>query len=423
MKNSIEEKLKSLKELYDSDVINKEEFERMKTNILAESLGKQTHENKNDIAENNKAASDSSIQHELNRLKQMLDSGAVSQEEFEKMKSDVLRKSMAKDGVKSAMEPSASSKFFKRYKKLFIFILNIIVLAILGFWYFQPDVKTEGAKLAKKHCECQEQNNSEYITRLENFLLDFDSKEYKYAVDVEEDFDKLKTEYEKNTFKPEIFNCYSDYNLELKKNEVEFPRNTSKGKDFWFAYQSTITQNRNLETQRFKIKSLLDSIDNKRTSLSYSNPEEFQYRKNEIYNKMSSFYSDISNGNVDAYDYFAYRTERYYAHRNISPTDINGYFESSKDYEEPSFNIISETIDLKSKEKGNEVWVFAVEFKAYRPSKQKYQVSNVWYEVKFNSSNKITSYFEQKVENTKFFEPESYDWRSNENSDVEYNDY
>jgi hypothetical protein len=420
MKNSIEEQLRSLKELYDSGVINRDEFMRMKTKILAESLVQQTSENKNDSAETKKANADSSIQQELNRLKQMFDSGAVSQEEFKKMKSDVLRKSMVKDGVKSAMEPSASSKFFKRNKKLFIFILIAIVFLILGFWYFQPDVKTEGAKLAKKHCDCQEQNNLEYINRLENFLSDFDAKEYKYAVGVEKDFDKLKSEFKKNTFKPEILNCYSDYDLELEKNEVEFPRNTSKGKDFWFAYQSTITQNKNLETQRFKIKSLIDRIDNKRSSLSFSNPREFQDRKGEILNKMNSFYSDISNGNVDAYDYFAYRTERYYGHKNISPTDINRYFESSKDYEAPSFNIITETIVLKSKEKGNEVWVFAIEFKAYRPSKQKYQVSNIWYEVKFNSSNKITSYFEQKVENTKFFEPESYDWRSNGNSQAYY---
>ncbi len=424
MKNSIVDELKSLKEIYDSGGISQIEYELMKSKLLDESLESNDEKfTKLEDLNTNKVSDDNlTLQKQLEKLKEMHSSGAISQDEMDLMKAEIIRKSMAQDGVKSAMEPSAFSKFFRRNKKLLISLLIIVGLAFFSWWYFQPDVKIEGTNLANNYCECQEKSNLEYIKRLEEFLLDFDNRNYKYAVDVENDLDKLKSEFEKNTLKTEIYNCFSDYNVNYNKNEQEYLSNTGRGKDFWFTYQSTITQNRNLESQRAKIQTLTDSIEFKLSSLSYSNPEEFQNRKEFIISRMNNFYSDISYGNVDAYNYFAYRTERYYGHKNISPTNINNYFASSRDYESPSFKIITETLDLKSKEKGSEIWVFAVEFRAYRPSKQKYQVSNVLYEVKFNSSDKITSYRELKVENTKYFESE-YNESTNSYEEQEYNDW
>ncbi len=425
MKNSILEELKSLKEIYDSGGISQIEHEKLKSKLLDESLQSKVEKAKAQTNHKiNQAGTDNlSLQEQLENLKEMHSSGAISQQEMDLMKAEIIRKSMAKDGVKSAMEPSAFSKFFRRKKKLLISLMIIVVLAILSWLYFQPDVKVEGVNLANNYCECQEKSNLEYIKRLEEFIFDFDNKNYEYAVDVEKDLDKLKIEFEKNTLKPEVFNCFSDYNLIYGKNEQEFPRNTARGKDFWFAYQSTLTKNRNLESQKTKIQTLIDSIECKLSSLSYSNPEEFQNRKEFIISRMNDFYSDISYGNIDAYNYFAYRTECYYGHKNISPTDINNYFASSRDYESPSFKIISETLDLKLKEKGNETWVYFVEFRAFRPSKQKYQVSNVLYEVKFNSSDKITSYRELKVENTKFIDEPDYSESNEGNEDEEYNDW
>ena len=75
-----------------------------------------------------------SIEEQLRSLKELNDAGVIIQEEFKKMKWEVLRKSMVKDGIKSAMKPSISSGFFKQNKKLIIFIL-IGVSAIL-FIYF-----------------------------------------------------------------------------------------------------------------------------------------------------------------------------------------------------------------------------------------------------------------------------------------------
>jgi len=295
---------------------------------------------------------------ELKALKQMLEAGAITNEEFEKLKSDLLRKSMAKDGVKSAMEPSASSLFFKKYKWIFI---AIPILAI-GIYFFiqnsKPDPKAGGEALAVQYCDCQKQNNEEYLTKLNEIIAQFEESGFEYSSEVDEKLNQLANEYSINTLSPSITACYKNFNL----NE----------------------------------------------SIAYSDPNELKYRKNAVLNKMNGFYAAYSGGYLDAYNFFSYNVEKYLGKKNITPTDINLLVKSNTDWTEPSFRMASETVNLVNSSIDGETWEYATEFQCYRPTKEKYQISNIWYEVKFNKSGKITSYREKRVENTKYFTQEEY---------------
>jgi hypothetical protein len=345
---------------------------------------------------------------ELKALKQMLEAGAITNEEFEKLKSDLLRKSMAKDGVKSAMEPSASSLFFKKYKWIFI---AIPILAI-GIYFFiqnsKPDPKAGGEALAVQYCDCQKQNNEEYLTKLNEIIAQFEESGFEYSSEVDEKLNQLANEYSINTLSPSITACYKNFNLNNQEAERDFPKGSSEGKDFWFAYQAKVTGNEELISQIQKINDLQTAIYEKKESIAYSDPNELKYRKNAVLNKMNGFYAAYSGGYLDAYNFFSYNVEKYLGKKNITPTDINLLVKSNTDWTEPSFRMASETVNLVNSSIDGETWEYATEFQCYRPTKEKYQISNIWYEVKFNKSGKITSYREKRVENTKYFTQEEY---------------
>ena len=180
---------------------------------------------------------------ELKALKQMLEAGAITNEEFEKLKSDLLRKSMAKDGVKSAMEPSASSLFFKKYKWIFI----AIPILVIGIYFFiqnsKPDPEAGGEALAVQYCDCQKQNNEEYLTKLNEIIAQFEESGFEYSSEVDEKLNQLSNEYSVNTLSPSITACFKNFNLNNQEAERDFPKGSSEGKDFWFAYQAKVTGN------------------------------------------------------------------------------------------------------------------------------------------------------------------------------------
>ena len=134
---------------------------------------------------------------------------------------------------------------------------------------------------------------------------------------------------------------------------------------------------------------------------------------------MNNFYSAYSGGYADAYNFFAYNVEQYLSKKNITPTDINLILKQESDYTNPSFKLASETINLVNSMNEVETWEYAAEFQCFRPSMEKYQISNVWYEVKFNKSGKIISYREKKVDRTKYFTPEEFNSMNSNSEEYE----
>jgi hypothetical protein len=100
---------------------------------------------------------------QLKTLKELLESGAISKTEYDTMKSELLRESMASDGVKSAMAPSAFNKFLKKYKWFLIALPVILIGGFLLWNSMKEDPKVEAEKLAQEFCECQIQNNKEWL--------------------------------------------------------------------------------------------------------------------------------------------------------------------------------------------------------------------------------------------------------------------
>jgi hypothetical protein len=349
---------------------------------------------------------------QLKALKEMLESGAISKSEFDAMKADLLRKSMATDGIKSAMEPSASSKFFSKYKWV---IVAIPVLAIGGYFLMKslrPDPVTEAQKLADEYCECQNQNNTEYIRQLNDFITEFDSAQYEFSDDVESKLENMSNSYLANTLNVSISTCFKNFNVKLEEAKTNYKNTTTEGKDFWFAFQSKITQNIDLTAQTQQITELQTAAFGKKGNICYDDESALKSRQNSIFNKMNGFYSGMSGGYLDAFDYFSYNVERYLSRKNISPTDINLIIKDpDSDYQTPSWKISSETMSLVDCKDEIETWEFATEFMCYRPNREQWQISNVWYEVKLNNSDKITSYREKKVERTSYMDPEEYNER------------
>ena len=349
---------------------------------------------------------------ELKSLKEMLEQGAISKSEFEIMKTDLLKKSMAKDGVKSAQKPNSFIRFFKFFKWLIAAIIIIIISIIIIYNSIQKDPLEEANKLAKEYCNCQIQNNDEYISQINSFILDLDSSNIEYANDISTKLEDIQFKYISETINQNVSTCFRILNLKLERVESYFKKGSSDEKDFSIAYRTKIDQDINLASQNQEIYDLLNRANSLSENFCYENEDELEYRKQNIDEKMNSYYSSYSDGYIDAFDFFDYKVETYLTRKNISPTDINLIIKTpNSDYQNQKWKLAVETLKLINCIDNIETWEYASEFICYRPSKDQWQISNVIYEVKFNESDRIISYREKKVEKSQFFSTEEYSER------------
>ncbi len=358
---------------------------------------------------------------QLKVLKQMLEQGAISDSEFASMKADLLKKSMAKDGVKSAQKPNAFSLFFKKYKWLFlgIFIFNVVIIVALKS--MQKDPIEEANKLAVEYCNCQNQNNAEYISQLSSFIANNDSSKIEFANVFSEKLDELELAYMSDNINQNVESCFRLFEMKKEKVQADFKKGSSDFTDFEFAYNTRINEDSDLNTQKQEISDLLNLAYMLAGNVCYEDQEDLEYRKQNIGSKLSNFYTSISENYFDAFDYFSYNVERYITRKNLNPTDINLIIQKpDSDYQTPKWKVVDETLDLKSCTDNIEIWEYAAEFSCFRPSREQWQISNVRYEIKFNSSNKITSYRESKIEKTQYFTTEEMDAAAAEEDENNY---
>jgi hypothetical protein len=345
---------------------------------------------------------------QLKQLKEMLESGAISKTEYDNMKAELLRESMANDGVKSAQKPSGFSLFLSRNKWKLLGFIAVIGAALFAWYYFSADPVEEGKKMAESYCDCQKKKNEAYISRLSEFVEGFDGEGYKFAKDVQKELDKLNNEYDLSTITPEVSTCFKAFDLKNTAAETEWKSTTKKGKSFWAAFQTAIIQNTDLVTQEEEIAMLRDRIQSKLATMIFDNPEDYENRKAEISSMLNGYFANLESDYFDAYSYFAYSVEQYLTSKNITPTEINIIQKKESDYESKETRLIDETLELTGVEDERQIWKFSTEFKAYRTSMEKYQVCNIWYEIMLNKSGKIVSYKELRTENKKMLSAEEY---------------
>jgi hypothetical protein len=345
---------------------------------------------------------------EFKALKEMLESGAISKEEFDKLKSDLLRKSMANDGVRSAMEPSSGAIFFRKARWIILILLLSVIGAGVAWFYFKPDPKKLAEKYSADFCECEVQRNKEYITSLTGFLSGFDAAGYRVIGDVDLVVSELDSAYARKDQSLGISSCFDNLKAQQSKLESKFKKGTSSGDEFWSDCDIMSAANMELTEQYQTIKQLKASVDSKKASLKYASSDDLNARKQMVHDNLWNMYASMSSGYFDAYNYFGYNVERYYGKKDITPTDINVMMKSETDHTDFSHKLISETVRLDGNDKGREVWLYSTEYKAWRPSMEKWQISNVWYRVILNDQDKIESYTESKVENTKYFTAQEY---------------
>jgi hypothetical protein len=344
----------------------------------------------------------------LKRLKELLESGAISKTEYDNMKAELLRESMADDGVKSAQKPSAVSTFFSRNKWKFLALFVALGLAIYFWVYMSADPVQEGKKLAETYCDCQKKKNEAYISRLSEFISAFDGEEYQFAKDVKTEIEQMNNEYNESTLTPDVSTCFRGFELNRSEAETEWKSNTKKGKAFWSAFQTAIINNTEILTQEEQINMLRDRIDSKVATMIFDNPEEYENRKTEISAMLNGYFANLESDYFDAYAYFAYSVEQYLTSKNITPTEINIIQKRESDYTDKETRLIDETIELTGVDGDRQTWKFSTEFKAYRPSMEKYQVCNIWYEIILSKSGKIVSYKELNTENKRMMQTEEY---------------
>lgn len=352
---------------------------------------------------------------QLKKLKELFDSGAISQEEFDKMRNEFLRESMANDGVLAYQKKTGFALFLSRNKFLLSFIGLLLIGGIFLFFYLQPDLDLEAKKFSEKAIAFEQKNNEEYIRRLNDFILDYELKDYRTIGQVDKDFTQIQNEYNKHTLTADLAFQYRQYKEDEKKIKMEWSKNSKSGKSFWKKVDTYKLESIELSDQNNEIEKLESEINERKNKLKYGSSSDISNRKNEIYSKLNSFYSNKEEDYFDAYDYFSYHVEQYLLTKNTTPTEINLINKRVGDYTNKETRLIEETLQLKQIEKEYEYWTYSTEFKCFRPSMEKYQICNVWYEVKLNKKSKIVSYKEIRTENKRLMSAEEYNNLFNSN--------
>jgi hypothetical protein len=345
---------------------------------------------------------------QLKSLKELLESGAISKVEYDNMKAELLRDSMANDGVKSAQKPSGFSAFMGRHKWKFILLIAAIIGGFFAMRYFATDPKDQGKKLAESYCDCQKKKNEAYIARMTEFIETFETQEFQFAKDVEPLVTKMDNEYDKSTLTPDVSNCFKAYELKNKSAKQEWKNGSSDGKLFWSSFETTIINNTELVTQEEEITLLKERIQSKMAAMIFDNPQQYEMRKYQVSSILNGYFGNLESTYFDAYQYFAYTVEQYLKSKNITPTEINIIQKKESDYTSKETKLIDETLELTGVQDDRQTWKFSTEFKAYRTSMEKYQVCNIWYEIILNKSGKIVSYKEIRTENKRMLTPEEY---------------
>jgi tetratricopeptide (TPR) repeat protein len=111
-----------------------------------------------------------------------------------------------------------------------------------------------------------------------------------------------------------------------------------------------------------------------------------------------SYFEAFNNQNFDAINYFSDYVSQYINKKNTNPDEINNIIANNTEFTNSKINLIGTDVII-SGINSRDVWTT---FTCFRKSKNKYQTSRVKLQFIFDDQNKITSYKEIEVKDTKF---------------------
>jgi hypothetical protein len=341
---------------------------------------------------------------QLKKIKALYENGGLTEAEYNEMKNNLINDSVQNEKETTPPIPEPPKSFFAANKGILLLIALLFGGGIAAFFMLQKEPEKDAKLLAKKLIEIESEKQLSINQSLLTLLQAVESKTFEFKDEVDLKITEI-TQTASNSM---------NYKSKLRAFELEKTKQLKNYREkdaalFTKTLEATFMSDFDLSRLIDEQDKLLKDIERVAQEIGLTNSEEFSVTKSNVSTFIHSFYSEYESQSFDAYNWFSYTVERFLTSKNVTPTQINIFQKkSTSDYTEKYVRLIDETLELVEKTDAVETWKYSTEFRAYRPSKQFYQVCNVWYEMKINAAQKIVSYKELKTENKKYMSADEY---------------
>jgi hypothetical protein len=341
---------------------------------------------------------------QLKKIKALYENGGLTEAEYNEMKNNLINDSVQNEKETIPPFPEPPKSFFAANKGILLLIAFLFGGVIAAFFMLQKEPEKDAKLLAKQLIEIESEKQLSINQSLLTLLKAVENKTFEFKDEVDLKITEI-TQTAANSI---------NYKSKLRAFELEKTKQLKNYREkdaalFSKTLESTYMSNYDLSRLIDEQDKLLKDIERVAQEIGLTNSEEFSATKSNVSSFIYSFYSEYESQSFDAYNWFSYTVERFLTSKNVTPTQINIFQKkSTSDYTEKYVRLIDETLELVDKTDAIETWKYSTEFRAYRPSKQFYQVCNVWYEMKINAAKKIVSYKELKTENKKYMSADEY---------------
>lgn len=341
---------------------------------------------------------------QLKKIKALYENGGLTEAEYNEMKNNLINDSVQNEKETTPPIPEPPKSFFAANKGILLLIALLFGGGIAAFLILQKEPEKDAKLLAKQLIEIESEKQLSINQSLLTLLKAVESKSFEFKDEVDLKITEI-TQTASNSI---------NYKSKLRAFELEKTKQLKNYREkdaalFSKTLEATFMSDFDLSRLIDEQDKLLKDIERVAQEIGLTNSEEFSATKSNVSSFIHSFYSEYESQSFDAYNWFSYTVERFLTSKNVTPTQINIFQKkSTSDYTEKYVRLIDETLELVDKTESVETWKYSTEFRAYRPSKQFYQVCNVWYEIKINAAQKIVSYKELKTENKKYMSADEY---------------
>lgn len=328
-------------------------------------------------------------------FKKMLDLGVISQEEYDVLVS-------GKNDV----------EINKKSKKNYLWLVAVLLLGAVSvgiYFYLKPSAEVAAIDLSKKYVRHQLQNNTMYIDKLFDVQEKINDGTYVFASSVDSELNLLSAQYLRSDFDATILKSYLDLTRELKQAEVNWPKTSSQGKEFWFSYDMANNNNPELKKSNEKLNKLLADVAALKEECRVGSVEDLETMKSDAFSRMRTIFINWSGMNFDPYLFFAPTVERFFFHRNMSPTEVKTLIDSKAELYAASYIPERSSFQMTSCSKDNTTWQFKLDFDFFDDTIQLFRISKKTYSVTFNTAGKMVSLHEVNETNRKTMTPEEHE--------------
>jgi hypothetical protein len=231
---------------------------------------------------------------------------------------------------------------------------------------------------------------------------------YVFASSVDSELNLLSAQYLRSDFDATILKSYLDLTRELQQAEVNWPKTSSQGKEFWFSYEIANNNNPELKKSNEKLNKLLADVTELKEGCRSGSVEDLEAMKSDAFSRIRTILTSWSGPNFDPYLFFAPTVERFFFHRNMSPSDIKTLIDSKAELYAASYIPERSSLEMTSCSRDNTTWQFKLDFQFYDDRIQLYNISKKTYSIIFNASGKMVSLHEVNETNRKTMTNEDY---------------